>query len=184
MTPDDLATTKRAERTSRQMPSPDNHPPRALEGLRVLDFATFIAAPFYLHLRHRYGSTTAFNRAPDSMRINRYPASFYFDFPMRTMLTNPVKHNLARVRDSLPNGYCGRPPQQDCPHPNACLTCPDFQTTVEFLGVHRDQADRNRKLIAVADANGQFRLAANHRRVQDSLERIIPALEALEGADG
>jgi hypothetical protein len=21
---------------------------------------------------------------------------------------------------------CERPPQQDCPHPNACLTCPDF----------------------------------------------------------
>ena len=35
-----------------------------------------------------------------------------------------AKHNLSRVRDSLPNGYCGRPPQQDCPHPNACLTCP------------------------------------------------------------
>ena len=37
-----------------------------------------------------------------------------------------VKHNLARVAASLPNGYCGRPPQQDCPHPNACLTCPDL----------------------------------------------------------
>ncbi|MFN2504043.1 MAG: tyrosine-type recombinase/integrase [Acidimicrobiales bacterium] len=33
-----------------------------------------------------------------------------------------VKHNLSRVRDSLPNGYCGRPPQQDCPHPNICGT--------------------------------------------------------------
>ena len=33
-----------------------------------------------------------------------------------------VKHNLNRVRDSLPNGYCGRPAQQDCPHPNACGT--------------------------------------------------------------
>jgi hypothetical protein len=26
-----------------------------------------------------------------------------------------VKHNLNRIRDSLPNGYCGRPAQQDCP---------------------------------------------------------------------
>ena len=25
-----------------------------------------------------------------------------------------VKHNLSRVAASLPNGYCGRPPQQDC----------------------------------------------------------------------
>ena len=90
-----------------------------------------------------------------------------------------VKHNLARVRDSLPNGYCGRPPQQECPHPNACLTCPDFQTTPEFLDIHRRQAHSNRWLIARADADGQFRLADNLRRVQDSLERIIPALEAL-----
>ncbi len=90
-----------------------------------------------------------------------------------------VKHDLARIRDSLPNGYCGRPPQQDCPHPNACLTCPDFQTTPEFLDIHRHQADTNRRLIARADANGQFRLADNLRHVQTSLDRIIPALEAL-----
>jgi integrase len=91
-----------------------------------------------------------------------------------------VKHNLSRVRDTLPNGYCGRPPQQDCPHPNACLTCPDFQTTPEFLDIHRKQADSNRRLIARADADGHFRLGDNLRRVQASLECIIPALEALE----
>jgi hypothetical protein len=91
-----------------------------------------------------------------------------------------VKHNLNRVRDSLPNGYCGRPAQQDCPHPNACLTCPDFQTTPVFLEIHRRQAETNRTLIAQADANGQQRLSGNLRRVQDNLERIIPALEALQ----
>ncbi len=93
-----------------------------------------------------------------------------------------VKHNLGRVRDSLPNGYCGRPPQQHCPHPNACLTCPDFQTTPEFLDIHRRQADGNRRLIARAEANGQFRLVENLRQVQSSLERIIPALEAVQDA--
>src|SRR5690606_32941006 len=46
-----------------------------------------------------------------------------------------IKHNLARVAATLPNGYCGRPPQQDCPHPNACLTCPDFQTTPQFIEI-------------------------------------------------
>jgi hypothetical protein len=94
-----------------------------------------------------------------------------------------VKHNISRIRDSLPNGYCGRPAQQDCPHPNACLTCPDFQTTPEFLDIHRRQADTNRKLIARADHNGQFRLAENLRQVQASLEQIIPALEALAEDD-
>ncbi len=92
-----------------------------------------------------------------------------------------LKHNLTRVSDSLPNGYCGRPPQQDCPHPNACLTCPDFQTTVHFLGVHRQQAEATRSLISEAETAGKHRLAENHRRVLTNLEKIIPALEAQEG---
>lgn len=48
--------------------------------------------------------------------------------------------------------------------------------------MHRQHATTNRTLIARADANGQFRLAANLRRVQDSLDPIIPALEALEAS--
>jgi hypothetical protein len=91
-----------------------------------------------------------------------------------------VKHNLSRVRDSLPNGYCGRPPQQDCPHPNACLTCPDFQTTPAFLDVHRRQRDQTRTLIATAEADGHFRLVDNHRRVHDNLDTLITALEELD----
>jgi hypothetical protein len=46
--------------------------------------------------------------------------------------------------------------------------------------VHRQHAATNRKLIARADASGQFRLAGNLRRVQDSLDKIIPALEAVD----
>ena len=92
-----------------------------------------------------------------------------------------VKHNLARVRDTLPNGYCGRPPQQDCPHPNACLTCPDFQTTPQFLATHRAQRENTSILIATAEQLGQTRLAANHRAVAATLDRIIPALEVLDG---
>ena len=37
----------------------------------------------------------------------------------------------------------------------------------------------NLRLITRAEANGQTRLAANLRQVQGSLERIIPALEAI-----
>lgn len=91
-----------------------------------------------------------------------------------------VKHHLGRIQAGLPNGYCGRPPQQDCPHPNACLTCADFQTTVEFLPTHRRQADETAKLIAAAEADGHHRLADNHRQVLGHLQRIIPTLEALE----
>jgi hypothetical protein len=66
---------------------------------------------------------------------------------------------------------------------NACLTCPDFQTTPEFLDIHRSQAATNRRLIAQADARGQFRLADNLRQVQHSLEQIIPALETIAEHD-
>ena len=104
-------------------------------------------------------STTSNGSTPPARRLAYDP-----DAP--TADAEWIKHNLSRIRDSLPNGYCGRPPQQDCPHPNACLTCPDFQTTPEFLDVHRQQATTNRRLIARADANGQFRLADNLRQVQ------------------
>jgi hypothetical protein len=62
----------------------------------------------------------------------------------------------------------------------ACLTCPDFQTTPEFLDVHRAQRGRAAVLIATAEQLGQTRLAAGHRKVAASLDAIIPALEALD----
>jgi hypothetical protein len=125
---------------------------------------------------------TAFDRY-QQQRVDIAGRLLDFDPDAPTAEAEWIKHNLARVQASLPNGYCGRPPQQDCPHPNACLTCPDFQTTVEFLHVHRQQAEFNRVLIARAEASCQVRLVENHRRVQDSLERIIPALEALEPSE-
>ena len=63
------------------------------------------------------------------------------------------------------------------PTPNACLTCPDFQTTPAFLDIHRRQHDETRQLIATAEADGQLRLADNHRQVHDNLNRLIAALE-------
>lgn len=94
-----------------------------------------------------------------------------------------IKHHLSRIEASLPNGFCGRPPKQDCPHPNACLTCPDFQTTVEFLPTHRRQAEETRRLIDAAEADGHRRLADNHRVVLGHLDRIITGLESQRGND-
>lgn len=96
-----------------------------------------------------------------------------------------VKHRLSRAADTLPNGYCGRPPQQDCPHPNACLTCPDFQTTAEFLPVHRQQAELTRELLDAAQTAGRQRQAANHSQVLISLDKIIGSLQTLrpQGAE-
>jgi integrase len=125
----------------------------------------------------------AFDRY-QSQRVNIAGERVGYDPDSPTASAEWVKQNMNRVRDSLPNGYCARPAQQDCPHPNACLTCPDFQTTPEFLEAHRHQAATNRRLIAQADARGQFRLAENLRQVQTNLERIIPALEAVDDERG
>ena len=103
-----------------------------------------------------------------------------FDPDALTAEAEWVKHNLARVAASLPNGYCGRPPQQDCPHPNACLTCPDFQTTPQFLPLHRRQRDDTLVLLAAAEQAGKTRLAANHRQVTSNLDQVIGALEAID----
>ncbi|MBW3579080.1 MAG: site-specific integrase [Actinobacteria bacterium] len=91
-----------------------------------------------------------------------------------------IKHNVARVQASLPNGYCGRPPQQDCPHPNACLTCPDFQTTPQFLEIHRRQRDETIDLLAAVEHAGNARLVDNHRKVATNLDRIVTALETIQ----
>ena len=96
----------------------------------------------------------AFDRYQSGQRVDISGDWLGYDPDAPTADAEWVKHNLDRVA-SLPNGYCGRPAQQECPHPNACLTCPDFQTTVEFLEVHRRQAATNRRLIAQADAKGQ-----------------------------
>ena len=118
-------------------------------------------------------------------RVNIDGERLPFDPGALTSDAEWVKHHLSRIQASLPNGFCGRPPQQDCPHPNACLTCPDFQTTVEFLPTHHRQAEETRRLVVAAEADGRSRLADNHRVVLGHLDRIIDALESfVPPADG
>lgn len=88
-----------------------------------------------------------------------------------------MKQHLSRAKETLANGYCGRPIQRECPHPNACLTCPDFLTTVEFLPAHRRQLEETRILIGSAEAEGQARVAEMNRRIEANLVRIIAALD-------
>jgi hypothetical protein len=74
--------------------------------------------------------------------------------------------------------------QQTCPHPNACLTCDSFLTTIEFLPAHRDQLARTERLIADAEAGGRRRLVEMNEPVRLNLIRVIDGLEALEDGDG
>ena len=91
-----------------------------------------------------------------------------------------AKENLARAKQTLPNGYCGLPLQQSCPHPNACLTCDHFFTTEEFLPLHREQLERTERLLADAEHNGNRRLVEMNTAVRLNLVRIIEGLEALQ----
>jgi hypothetical protein len=93
-----------------------------------------------------------------------------------------VKERLARAKQTLPNGYCGRPLQQSCPHPNACLTCPDFLSDGQFLGQHHDQLARTRALIAAGEASGNTRLVEMNRQVETNLTRMIATIEQLQAS--
>jgi integrase len=88
-----------------------------------------------------------------------------------------AKHQLGRATQALPNGYCGLPVVQTCPHANACLTCPMFITTAEFLPHHRAHHQQTLQLISTAQTRGQTRLAEMNRQVADNLNKIITALE-------
>ena len=89
-----------------------------------------------------------------------------------------MKNNLARTKMALPNGYCTLPLQQSCQYANACLTCPVFVTTSEFLPEHHRQLDATRALIAQAEQRGQERVVEMNRTVETNLLAIITGLSA------
>lgn len=88
-----------------------------------------------------------------------------------------AKQRLGRATQALPNGYCGLPVVKTCPHANACLTCPMFLTTPEFLPQHRAQRHQVLQLVTAAEARGQQRLAEMNRQVLHNLDNIITALD-------
>ena len=88
-----------------------------------------------------------------------------------------AKQRLGRATQALPNGFCGLPVQKTCPHANACLTCPMFLTTAEFLPQHRTHRGQVIELITAAEARGQTRLAEMNQQVLGNLDRIIDTLD-------
>jgi hypothetical protein len=63
-----------------------------------------IGAPFYLSLLARYGTLTAFNRAPEgSLSIDSKPPSFYTGLGSGMLFTGPLRPNFAR--QALPIFY-------------------------------------------------------------------------------
>jgi hypothetical protein len=67
--------------------------------------------------------------------------------------------------------------QKTCPHANACLTCPMFVTTPEFLPQHHEHRQQVLQIMPAAEARGQLRLVEMNQQVLGNLDRIITALE-------
>lgn len=88
-----------------------------------------------------------------------------------------LKNSLSRAKMALPNGYCTLPLQQTCEYANACLTCPMFLTTAEFLPQHRQQLTETRVLLNHAERHDQQRLLQMNRTVERNLLTIINTLE-------
>lgn len=87
------------------------------------------------------------------------------------------------IAQALNNGYCARPIiKGSCPHANACLTCGDFRTTIEFLDQHKEQLEQTEKIISKALANGWQRQVEMNEQVKTNLKNIISSLEATHGS--
>ena len=83
------------------------------------------------------------------------------------------------LAQALPNGSCARPiVLGECPHANACLTCGDFRTTLEFLDQHKSQLEETEKLVKNAEENGWKRHAEMNTKVKGNLQKIIATLES------
>jgi len=91
-----------------------------------------------------------------------------------------MKERIARAKQALPNGYCGLPLVQSCPHPNACLSCASFLTHGSFRGVHQQQHGETRRLLEKARENNNLRLIEVLARDEQSLSRILEGLDAIE----
>ena len=129
--------------------------------------------------------TGHYARLHDSTVRRHWEAARKVDITGRTVSLDPdgplaeaawASQRLGRATQALPNGYCALPAQRTCPHANACLTCPMFLTTAEFLSGHRAQRQHAIQIITAAEARGQTRLAEMNKQVLASLDNIITAL--------
>ena len=129
--------------------------------------------------------TAHYARLHDTTVRRHWEAARKVDITGQTVVVDPdgplaeaawAKQRLGRATQALPNGFCGLPVQKTCPHANACLTCPMFVTTPEFLPQHRTHRGQVIELITAAEVRGQARLAEMNRQVLGNLDRIITAL--------
>ena len=94
-----------------------------------------------------------------------------------------MKDRIARAKQALPNGYCGLPLVQSCPHPNACLSCENFLTDSSFRHIHQQQLTHTQTLRERAQQNENTRRVELLEGDERSLRRIIDGLDALAATE-
>jgi hypothetical protein len=144
---------------------------------RVLDHGSIEMTARYSHL--------------DDETVKREMASFHERVNIRgERIALPVggpleqaawmKERIARAEQALPNGYCGLPLVQSCPHPNACLSCENFLTDNTFRQIHERQLADTLSLRERAQQNENARLVELLEGDERSLRQILAGLEAIE----
>jgi integrase len=88
-----------------------------------------------------------------------------------------AKTRYGMATQTLPHGYCGLPVQKNCPHANACLTCPLFLTGPEFLPELREHRGRTLTIIDKAEADGHTRVAEMNNQVLTNLDKMIAEID-------
>lgn len=79
---------------------------------------------------------------------------------------------------TLPNGMCAYPLKVGvCPHFDACLICPFFRTSADYLLLHKQQLAQIERDIPRYEANGWLPNLETAKKQRESLIKIINALE-------
>lgn len=92
-----------------------------------------------------------------------------------------------RLMAQLPDGVCAKPIKEtviDCKKPNACLFCPKFITTPEFLEIHKDHLSRiksDKQRYMEENLIGTDYLL---NETEKALEEIITKLEVFQSSKG
>lgn len=92
-----------------------------------------------------------------------------------------------RLMAQLPDGVCARPIKEqviNCKKPNACLFCPKFITTPEFLEVHKNHLERikeDKQRYMEENLIGTDYLLFE---TEKALTEIVTQLEAIQNAKG
>lgn len=84
-----------------------------------------------------------------------------------------------RLMAQLPDGVCAKPIGTkviDCKKPNACLFCPKFITTPEFLDIHKDHLERIRadkgRYLAEDLMGSEYHLFETEKALEDIISRL------------